>query len=431
MDVELESLRADGRIDISTGIDQNIIIKDEIENDGARNKFWFNNYKYLFKEIYLDSYEDYAEIISSEIASELDIDCAYYDLAIYKGKNGVITRNFVDEDNGEELISGTVIINEVYQKHIQPLILLCERYFQILAKYNLDITLSNLSTLTLSKQKELLKEVYELYTRSKINAPEIAIYKNGDLDNLSNTQINSLLLKFHDIFNDLYGMYDKEFIKIENSLIKANNVFDLWSVIENYCHINGFNVANADKIINKLINLLIFDIITSQGDRHSNNWGLIVNKNNMTLRLAPLYDNSNMCNLNRGKALKTIHGYIERLETNLPEVKRGRIENRLKESINHAKSCLKIVPEDIGTRSNNITMLSELFNMSNEELKNEVIEKIKRLSQENLQNIFRRIENRLKISIPEEIKDVVLKTIEINITEILNIINKDEVNYEK
>ena len=129
MSIDFESLRENGRINISKGISNGIIHKSEVELEGARNKFWFNDCNYMFKEIFEGSYEDYAELISSELAKEFGIECATYDLAICDGKLGVITKNFVNEDLEEELISGTVIINEVYQMYILPLQEICAKYF--------------------------------------------------------------------------------------------------------------------------------------------------------------------------------------------------------------------------------------------------------------------------------------------------------------
>ena len=160
------SLRENGRINITFGIQNGFIQKDEIENTGARNKFWFNNYGYLFKEIFEDSYEDFAELLSFEIAKELDIECASYDLAIYNGKNGVITKNFVNEEIGEELISGTEVINEVYQKHILPLESLCNKYYSIIAEFNIDF--KNLNNFSIESKRDLLRKLYVLYKNSQI-----------------------------------------------------------------------------------------------------------------------------------------------------------------------------------------------------------------------------------------------------------------------
>lgn len=427
MNLVFEQLRVDGRINISKGIEDGIIIKNEEENEGARNKFWFNDYQYMFKEIYKDSFEDYAELISSEIAKELKINCANYDLAIFQNRYGVITENFVNENDGEELVSGTEIINEVYQKHILPLQEICHRYFLILNHSNLSTDLSNINELELSKKRELLKEVFELYLESKVKLNDMDILQYNDIKELSVEQIDNYLKRMHEIFVDLNGMYDKEFIKWKNGIIKANNLFDLWSVIDMYCKINDFNIKSISNIVKDLVNLFIYDIITSQGDRHSNNWGLIVNKNNMSIKLSPIYDNSNMCNLNRTKVMKTIHSYIEILESKgIQGAKKERLKGRLKKVIYHQKSSLKVIPEDVSDRNNNTTMITEFINVSSEEIKNEILEKINKLSPGCLDNIFTRIEQRIKTEIPKEIKDIVVKTIEININEFTQLLNKRE-----
>lgn len=421
------TLRQDGRINITLGIQNGLIQKDEIENTGARNKFWFNNYEYLFKEIFEDSYEDFAVLLSFEIAKELNIECASYDLAIYNGKNGVITKNFVNEEIGEELISGTEVINEVYQKHILPLESLCNKYNNIIDEFNID--LEDLKSFSIENKKDLLKKLYVLYKNSQINSSYMLILDYDRIDELSENSINNYLKKIDQIFKTLSDMYESDFMMYKNGIVKANNLFDLWSVIDMYCKINEFTVQDANIIIKKLVDVYLYDIITSQGDRHSNNWGIIVNKNTMEIRLSPLYDNSNMCNLNRSKAIKAIQIYINNLNDKEEfGPKEVRTLNRLKEAIYHEKSSLKVIPEDGQNRSNNIKMINEFVNISAQEEINELLEKINKLSEENLNNMYRRIEDRIGIIIPNAIKGIVSKTIEININEIRRAINKEDVN---
>ena len=98
----------------------------------------------------------------------------------------------------------------------------------------------------------------------------------------------------------------------------------------------------------------------------------------------------------------------------------------MKKVIYHQKSSLKVIPEDVSDRNNNTTMITEFINVSSEEIKNEILEKINKLSPECLANIFTRIEQRIKTEIPKEIKDIVVKTIEININEFTQLLNKRE-----
>ncbi len=415
--MKFEELRENGQINISKGIETKLIIKDEEENKGARNKFWFNNYNYLFKEIYNDSNEDFAELIAEEIAKELNISCASYDLAIYNGKRGVITKNFVNEDNGDELISGSEVINEVYQKYILPLKAICNNYHQILKKYNFE-----------SDKIRALKELIELYNNSLINSNTLENIKNKRIEHFSNEQLDFYLNEFKIIISDLQQMYEDDFATWTNGVIKANNLFDLWSVIDLYCKINNYELSNSNEIIKKLTDLFIYDIILSQGDRHSDNWSLIVNEKNKSISFSPIYDNSNMCNLNRSKTIKTISLYIENLTNSKLNInKRKRINERLKDAIYHEKSSLKISPEDVTSKSNNIVMINEFIEQSSNEIIEEIKNIINKLNPDKIEEIFKRIESRIKIPIPNDIKLIVFKTIETNIEEIKKSINKSEV----
>ena len=416
--MDFEQLRFNGRIDINNGIKTNLIVVDEEETIGARNKFWFNNYEYLFKEIYINSFEDYAELIASELANFLNISCASYDLAIYNGKKGVITKNFVNEDSGYELISGTEIINEVYQKYICPLKTICQKYYEI----------------TSSKQnhKKILKKLMNLYNNSLIHSNILEQINIKNIENFDDNLVNYYLNEFEIIINDLNEMYDDDFTGLSNGIIRANNLFDLWSVIDIYCKLNNYNHENSNLIIKKLVNLFLYDIITSQGDRHSDNWGLIVNEQSKYISLSPIYDNSNICNLNRSKAFNTIVTYIEGLKASKVHIKKKEnIEKRLKASIYHEKSSLKVEPEDISLKNNNIVMINEFVKESSREINEELLKMINILTEENINKIFDNIESKIKVAIPSEIKLVVLETIKINIEEIKKAIKIKEKSYGK
>ncbi len=413
--MNFEQLRVNGRINISEGIKNNLIIVDEEETIGARNKFWFNNYEYLFKEIYNNTYEDYAELIASELASFLNISCASYDLALFNGKKGVITKNFVNEDAGFELISGTEVINEVYQKYICPLKAICKTYKEIVCRNK--------------EPKIILKELMKLYKNSLINSKVLEEINIKDIDNFDDSLLNYYLEEFKIIMDELNEMYEENFTEMSNGIIKANNLFDLWAVVDIYCKLNNYNHENSNIIIKKLVNLFLYDIITSQGDRHSDNWGLIVNQQMKFISLSPIYDNSNLCNLNRSKAFDTIVSYIESLKSsNIHIKKKENIEKRLKASINHERSSLKVEPEDISLKNNNIVMINEFINESSREINEEILNIINKLTEENINKIYKKIENKIKVMIPDKVKLVVSETIKLNIEEIRKVLkmNKEE-----
>ena len=414
-----EQLRTNGRIDVSAGINSKLITIDEEETKGARNKFWFNNYEYLFKEIYSNSYEDYAEIIASDLAAFLGIPCASYDLAIYNNRKGVISKNFVNEDEGDELIQGTEVINEVYQKYISPLQALCKKYYQIISSKE--------------EKKVILKELITLYQNSLINAPLLADINQKDIDNYSDEVVHYYLNEIKLIMTDISDMYKNDFDQWSNGVVKANNLFDLSSVIDIYCKINNYSLKVSNEIIKKLVKLFIYDIITSQGDRHSDNWGLIINEKTNEIKFSPIYDNSNICNLNRSKALKTIASYIESLKSSKVHIKKKiKINERLRASIYHEKSLLKVEPEDNHLKNNNVTMINEFITQSSSEIKEEVLQILTKLTPENIDKIFQNLENKIKSSIPDEIKMIVKQTIEINVEELYKAINDSkEIIYGK
>jgi hypothetical protein len=86
--------------------------EDIPEQLGARPKFWFKGQDgedWLFKEIREGTGEDWSEKIAAELCSALGIPHAEYELAAYKGRRGVITPKFLENEHrlvhGNELLS--------------------------------------------------------------------------------------------------------------------------------------------------------------------------------------------------------------------------------------------------------------------------------------------------------------------------------------
>ncbi|ELK3677261.1 HipA domain-containing protein [Vibrio fluvialis] len=105
---------------------------DGFEQMGTKSKFWYTDSKtgveYLFKSIHTSDKngdpvvrtgEDWAEKIACEIASELGLPHAYYDLANYKGQRGIRSKKFtVDGDN---MFFGNQLIEHVANRLNTPL----------------------------------------------------------------------------------------------------------------------------------------------------------------------------------------------------------------------------------------------------------------------------------------------------------------------
>lgn len=97
--------------------------QDNIEYLGTKDKFWFvkEDGDYLFKSIrvtkkdgqqHLRIGEDCSEKIACEIAGLLEIPHVQYELAIYNGLRGVVSKNFISQNRGESLVPG----NELLEK---------------------------------------------------------------------------------------------------------------------------------------------------------------------------------------------------------------------------------------------------------------------------------------------------------------------------
>ncbi len=427
MDIPFDELKKNGRINIDDGIKNGTIFDTEIYNVGSRNKMWFNNSSYMFKEIWNDSYEDYAELIASELAKEFGIPSAYYDLAIYQGKNGVITKNFVNEDIGEELIIGKDIVNTIYNLHIKPIKYLCKKYISILNTAGCDFSLANINEIKLDSKIKIIKSVLDLYKQvSLINSSLLAKLINVNVDNLTDKEVNYYLEELNKIFLDFFEMYEYGFEEDDKGYINGNfnnNLYDLWSLIELYFKYYKLPIENANDIIKTLADLFIFDILTSQGDRHYENWGLIINNENGSVRFSPIFDNSNICNLNRSKAIKTINTYIDGISKRKDsDPAKERTMQRLKEAIYHEKSLLDVNTNDL--KQKNTEKMMNFAKVSSSEIIDLVKNKLDLLTQDVIDNIFTRIERRIKVKIPDEIKRTVKTTIQININEFRIALNK-------
>ena len=99
---------------ISGFIDLDRLEKEEkikIVRDGRIHSFKFNNEKYYVKEC--EYVLPYSELLAEELLKDFHLACAEYDLAIYNGKKGVISKNCHKEN--VNYISGNEIIREYTQ----------------------------------------------------------------------------------------------------------------------------------------------------------------------------------------------------------------------------------------------------------------------------------------------------------------------------
>lgn len=101
----------------------------------------------MYKDIYPETYEDYAELIGYEFAKLLGMNCDQYDLAIFNDNLGVITKSIINEDR-ETIVSSSEIISTVYTDYILILFYLLNAFKSNYSEYlmlddNFKISFSN------------------------------------------------------------------------------------------------------------------------------------------------------------------------------------------------------------------------------------------------------------------------------------------------
>lgn len=90
---------------------ETITSRDEIEQLGTKEKFWFydeNNIKKLFKIGRPGTGEDWAEKVAYELAKLLNLPCATYEFAKWDEKKGTVSTSFVD--SGTRLVHGNELL---------------------------------------------------------------------------------------------------------------------------------------------------------------------------------------------------------------------------------------------------------------------------------------------------------------------------------
>lgn len=316
----------------------------ETEQLGARDKFWFNfeDKKVMYKSAFMDSYEEYAEVIMTELAKCLRIESAQYDLALMKFDDnkmtkGIITYNFKKE--GCKYLVGSEIILSVYRRYI-------------------------------ADNPDLIKEL------------------------------------------GLEGLEREDYI-----VNKLNNLENIWFILDLYFkdEVNKSEII-AD-IMNQLVSVLMFDVLTNQGDRHSDNW--MLEFDGPRVRLAPLYDNSNACNLNRSKTLNNMITNLKIYEK-ANRIKKPRLYDRIVGQLYHPKMLLTVLPRESMKDGNvrSLEVLENFINMSVPEYRERLIEMIEFFKSNKLEEVFLNVESKTECEIPEDLKYYLRNVFQIHIAEI-------------
>lgn len=276
----------------------------EIESIGRSEKFWIldenGDALALFKEpIDPRADEQYAELISEEVAKVLEMPTAHYDLATFDGAHGVISYNFVDKYDA--YLAGFDILMNFYEDKLEE-----------------D------------------KEMCDLYNIDFIN----------------------------DTIDDVF--------------VKLNNLEDVWTILEDRYKGHPNKQYIVSKIVDGLVNKLIFDILMVNVDDHVDNWGELdsLEHGKMT---APQFDNSRVINLHRNIL----------------------VEKFVRESPIEEKN-LNFIVSNNGIRKP-LEVLNYFLDVSSSEYLDMVKEKVNKLY-DNIEHIPFRIEERTEYPMPDYLR---------------------------
>ena len=438
----------EGRIDINDGE-----ASGEIEIDrnpqqaiaGARTKFWCHcaDGDVLFKITLADNYEDYGEILGAEFAKMIDLPCAEYDFATFNGERGVITKDIVGEN--EELIGGTELLDMVESFHIIPIQKTCLEYYRV--------GLQKSDGLAYVDDSSYVDKLVELYNGSVIKDGKIdEILYNNKADNYV-TEAKQALEEY---FAELARLYEYNFSTHEimtpeeekmrsefdeyfrtrgfeisgwnkrKKVVVSNNLLDIWSLIDNYCILNGCSIANDQNIMMELVKMFTYDAILNQGDRHISNWSILLNKATNEIRFAPIYDNSKICGLGSRKSviLQKVHEItsFEKKKESMHQSKRERAIAIIESSLTGgAESKLMVDYDDNNPRVNKFDMMEKLISISDNNVRNLVIDIATKFNPDSINDVFNSLERKNGTTIPAEVKTIVAETIRLNVERILKL----------
>lgn len=95
-----------------------ILNKEIFEQLGTKEKFWYDNSRFLFKIGRENTLENCSEKIAYEIAKIIGLPCAEYELGSYGSKQGIVSKNFLIKDNENyHLILGNEILARIIKNY--------------------------------------------------------------------------------------------------------------------------------------------------------------------------------------------------------------------------------------------------------------------------------------------------------------------------
>lgn len=230
------------------------------------------------------------------------------------------------------------------------------------------------------------------------------------------------------IYSDekIMKLYNVNNLKKEDAVNKLNNLEDIWPILDRYF----MNYPNKDQIVSKIMDNLVkiyfFDIITLQGDRHIWNFGIIIDEKG-NVRTAPIFDNSNMCNLNRPKTVNEFMTLVNNKKNNDPEKVQKRNEY-INKALYHSTLRFSVSESDfksldnVDKKINQLDTLKYFLSNSSLEYSDLLMSYIENIENIGIDKIIENREENLCYTFEEEFKNYIITTINMNLNNIKEIV---------
>lgn len=172
-----------------------------------------------------------------------------------------------------------------------------------------------------------------------------------------NGRLGPLSLNVHQETDKVYTIEDilKEAFKL-NFIEDKNTLEDIWTALEHKYK----NKEIVEQLMNEIVDVFIFDILIANSDRNTGNLTIIENENG--IHVGPLFDNENMLDI---------------------------------DSIMHGQYLLGIDETDMDFGNFDYNFLEQFLNISTDEYLDYFIEKYKIIREENILDVFKRVEARI------------------------------------
>lgn len=219
---------------------------------------------------------------------------------------------------------------------------------------------------------------------------------------------------------DFRNLYDIDNLDVKDVHNKLNNLEDIWSILDLYFKDNPNKNKIVQDIITDLVKVFIFDLITMQGDRHINNWGIIINEKQNYFKISPLFDNSNICGLNRSNVKKAFEGNLKSIKKNYHnQDKVVKSEKQLNQLLYHSKLLFSVSEDDtldvhLKKKKENLDILDYFMEVSSFEFIDLINKYLDKLDEVGIEQIIVNKENKMGVKIPEDVKQHMINTITLN-----------------